>query len=419
MDQVPRLHGGQRLEYLADLALEKFVKRRPYIQYTKIVKKLEPIFFLMQVKLRHGEYRRISKTTGIPYTTILSWKNKILKDNNWRPNKVNFNISKRVFTDDEEIQLINMIQTEYLDKNIFFSDSDFKYKALNYYYQTLNKGIDDSEFLCSPTFIADFKKRHEISLRKPHLKRRPDISQIKINEFRYKVLSIMQLNDRSHIINMDETCWQVVNANFFTWAKKGSQTVTVNIHDNVKTSLTAIASIDANGKKLPLMIVGKGKTEKCLTKLNLPSDVWSHHSESGWATTDIILKYLENLRKLFHDGKEIILLLDIYKSHIADECRLFAESLKIQLVYIPPGCTDILQPLDIRIFGILKGRARRLWRIHQLNNNEPLKKAGAVNILIQAWNSLSEHAVQSSWGIFENIEFVDEDLFFEDIDYEE
>ena len=38
-----------------------------------------------------------------------------------------------------------------------------------------------------------------------------------------------------------------------------------------------------------------------------------------------------------------------------------ARALDIELVFVPPGCTDIVQPLDIKVFGALKSYARMLW----------------------------------------------------------
>jgi hypothetical protein len=52
----------------------------------------------------------------------------------------------------------------------------------------------------------------------------------------------------------------------------------------------------------------------------------------------------------------------MFSAHRTAVTKATAEALGIQFVLIPPGCTDILQPLNRRIFGVLKAHARQLWR---------------------------------------------------------
>jgi hypothetical protein len=54
--------------------------------------------------------------------------------------------------------------------------------------------------------------------------------------------------------------------------------------------------------------------------------------------------------------------LDTYSAHRSAEVREMARLWGIDLVFIPPGCTDQLQPLDRRVFGVLKAYARQIWR---------------------------------------------------------
>ena len=43
-----------------------------------------------------------------------------------------------------------------------------------------------------------------------------------------------------------------------------------------------------------------------------------------------------------------------YASHVYESTLSAADELKIRLLFIPTSATDMLQPLDIRIFGSLK-----------------------------------------------------------------
>jgi hypothetical protein len=64
---------------------------------------------------------------------------------------------------------------------------------------------------------------------------------------------------------------------------------------------------------------------------------------------------------LYGEGP-ILLLLDTYSAHRCEVTRTIAELWKIDLLFIPPGCTNLVQPLDRRVFGVLKAHARQLWR---------------------------------------------------------
>jgi hypothetical protein len=67
------------------------------------------------------------------------------------------------------------------------------------------------------------------------------------------------LHDR--VTDIDETNWRVAAADFWTWADIGSEVVSCIIDENEKKGVTVIAGIDAAGAKLPLTVVGKGKTQ--------------------------------------------------------------------------------------------------------------------------------------------------------------
>ena len=78
-----------------------------------------------------------------------------------------------------------------------------------------------------------------------------------------------------------------------------------------------------------------------------------------------------------------------------------AKENNIKLHYIPPGCTDILQPLDIRIFGVLKGVTS--GRILKMIDNEPTEKIGmirSVAILIDTWKSIPDSTVNDAWSLY-------------------
>jgi transposase len=67
------------------------------------------------------------------------------------------------------------------------------------------------------------------------------------------------------------------------------------------------------------------------------------------------------LREEHYPTGPLVVILDVYPAHRTDAIRGMALALGIELVFIPPGCTDRLQPLDRRVFGVVKAYARQQW----------------------------------------------------------
>jgi hypothetical protein len=152
--------------------------------------------------------------------------------------------------------------------------------------------------------------------------------------------------------------------------------VKINVNYNQKTMITAIATItaDPTHPKLPLTLLAKGKTEKCEQQLGEHAfkEYYTLHSESGWSNTSVMLNYLTILREYydstfakktnFTPGEtQIDLIWDCFAAHRNQTVRDFAAELKINLHFVPAGATDQYQPLDVKVFGALKSKARKMW----------------------------------------------------------
>jgi hypothetical protein len=234
------------------------------------------------------------------------------------------------------------------------------------------------------------------------LKRRRSASAEEIDQFKRRFQSLIEQYPAERILNIDETNWRAVAAGFLTWAKAGTASVQCQIDNDEKQGVTAIAAINFAGKKHPLTIIGKGKTERYLNGFDLPAEVWTSTSETGWTTSDVMCRYFAHLReRLFPEGP-IILLLDCYSAHRCQLVRTAAEHWRIDLVFIPPGCTDLLQPLDRRVFGVLKAHARQVWRVqyHNSHGGKTTRQMMAKN-LIDSWDSVTPEVIRSAWNCYE------------------
>jgi hypothetical protein len=204
-------------------------------------------------------------------------------------------------------------------------------------------------------------------------------------------------------VNCDETCWKVYPDGLKTWMPTGSDHVTISIGGNEKQSFTALCSITTARRKLPMVMIAKGKTSR--VEQSQLGDIVPHlavHSRSGWITIPTFEEYLVMLKREFPGEEPVYLILDCYSVHWSPEIREFAEQLGIFMKFIPAGMTDSLQPLDRAVFGTLKGIARRLFRMEATDSLCPqLTTQLAAQFLVGAWEQVSTQVLDRAWSIYE------------------
>ena len=139
--------------------------------------------------------------------------------------------------------------------------------------------------------------------------------------------------DRSRIINSDETSYTSFPGGILTWSETGSYNVKAYINADSKHSIAVMASIKADGTKLPLFIIVKGKTERTEKNLGDISYYISVKSNNGWKTESTFEQYLKFLRSNFNDNEKIYLIVDQYKAHQTQKIQECANHLNIELLF--------------------------------------------------------------------------------------
>jgi hypothetical protein len=91
------------------------------------------------------------------------------------------------------------------------------------------------------------------------------------------------------------------------------------------------------------------------------------------------------LKMEFPEGGPVYLILNCSSVHRSQEIREHARRLGIVMKFIPAGMTDSLQTFDRAILGMLKGIARRLFRIEATDSISPqLTTQRAAQFLVRA-----------------------------------
>ena len=96
----------------------------------------------------------------------------------------------------------------------------------------------------------------------------------------------------------------------------------------------------------------------------------------------------------------ISLVLDQYGAHDTPKVQRTAESLDIELIFVPKGGTGKYQPLDRRVFGALKAKGRAKWsREFARHPGMVCTREMAAGLLLSSWAELSADAVLAGWDL--------------------
>jgi hypothetical protein len=193
------------------------------------------------------------------------------------------------------------------------------------------------------------------------------------------------------VINLDETNLQFVPASGkMTRALKGSKKVRSHGVGKEKAQITVTLAVTESGAVLPPQLIFGGKTPRCHPHGILPPcNGYYAHSKSHWQTPETMVEYITNILVPYRQQiitahnlpptQKMVVILDLHYSHKADAegeagikkavLSKFSKEFMIP-VYIPAGCTDEMQVLDVCCNKPFKSAAKtqyKLW-LHQCFN---------------------------------------------------
>jgi hypothetical protein len=305
-----------------------------------------------------------------------------------------------------EEAIATTIRDHWLGAHRLFTTEDFRALTLDWFRKVYRDVETETRFACSPSFIKGFMTRNGFSIRRQHFKRRPAASPEDIARFSAELTTLLQNESNEFILNCDETAWRLYPNGILTWWDTGVDGVATWILGDEKDAMTVLATISASHTKWPLFFVAKGKTQRVEnSQIGDVGDNWRSHSESGCMNGDIFCDYLRHLREQTSIENRLFLICDVHASHRTPAVKALAEELNIQLIYIPAGATDELQPLDLKVFGSLKSEARRLFR--QLAADNPdlkLNRQNGSEMMFAAWEALNEDTLEAAWALYRDEE---------------
>jgi hypothetical protein len=401
---------------------EDVPSRRVRADYSSRVMELEPTFRVLSLpELPYGTIPALAKASNIPRPTLRHWRERLRQDESWRPGE-RYGETSRLLTDEEETQLADTIRRDYIAQHKYCPPKLVARLGKRARHRRdldewdgeddSSESSDDSEEgkkhrhrgQFTHTWRTRFMHQHGFSLRRPHVRRRSKPDDEFLAQFLTNTQMAIEQYPRDRILNVDETSWKIINNRMITVAECGADEVTCEFDGDVKRCVTVIASIDASGRKLPLWVICRGKTTRCEADLrgHFTREIRSGrlvltHEENGWTNAAVAIEYLQWLSDGVK-GQELFLLWDCFSAHRDEEVKAKASDSRITLQLIPAGMTNEWQPLDLRIFGSLKMRARELFDEQWMRDESvELTVATAITVLLKAWASVTQDEVLGAW----------------------
>ena len=205
--------------------------------------------------------------------------------------------------------------------------------------------------------------------------------------------SILTNSEKSDIYNADE-----VGLFFKVLPKKAlhlkDDNCTAGEHSKIRVTWLAAANI--NGYKLPVFVTGKSQKPRCFKNIKkLPC--YYRGQKKSWMDLTLFEEWVRQLDNQFEKENQEIAL-------IIDNCTAYPEigGLKaIDLFFLPPNTTLVLQPMDQGVIRSLKVRYRtkvvqKMIEVIDGNKSLPnISVLNAVKILVKSQDEVTDKTVQN------------------------
>ena len=138
----------------------------------------------------------------------------------------------------------------------------------------------------------------------------------------------------------------------FTQTVDKVRTNSINIRTtgHEKTSVMVVLVCQADGQKLPPLVIFKRKT---IPKEKFPSNIIIKANSKGWMDEKLMIKWLKEAYVKWSDGffhiRRSLLVFDSMRAHITDAVKVHVQKTNSELAVILGGLMKNLQPLNIGI----------------------------------------------------------------------
>lgn len=247
------------------------------------------------------------------------------------------------------------------------------------------------DFTCSNGWLDRFKQRHSISFGKVCGEAKSVPLQVTNEWVNEKWPGIRQGYADHEIYNADETGLFYKLLPDKTMKFKG-ETCTGGKLAKDRLTVLLCANMDGTDKR-KLLVIGKSQNPRCFKNVKvLPVNYRAN--KKAWMTSSI---FEEEIRRwdteLAKKQKKALLLVDNCPAHPA-----LGNLKSIKLVFLPPNCTSVLQPLDQGVIRSFKCHYRKFVLRKVIINMEAEQTSSisvldAVDLMKKAWSKVTQQTI--------------------------
>jgi DDE superfamily endonuclease len=235
------------------------------------------------------------------------------------------------------------------------------------------------------SWAARFFKRHGFSCRVATSKMRDPPSDVEKKRAIYTKIGSELIYEHNVppdlVINGDETAVHFVNISNRTFNEKGARKVRMAGVGKDKAQITVTLFVTETGNVLPHQMIFEGLTDRVHPTHPKPDDCIWMHTKSHWQSVetysqvikDIIIPYKNRkiLELKYPESQVTILKHDLHFTHKDESILALMRDNNIFPLFVPAGCTDIMQECDTVVNKPFKNGVRECYRDHM---NDLLKK---------------------------------------------
>lgn len=231
------------------------------------------------------------------------------------------------------------------------------------------------------------------------------------------------------VYNADETSlfWRYVPRKTMVTAEE----VAPSGVKDAKERLTVLACANAAGThKCKLLVIGKSVRPRAFKGVKV-FPVNYKANKRAWITKELMIDWFKNyfvkeVRSHFKniglpEDSKIVLVLDNCSAHPAAE---FLVERNVHVVFLPPNCTSLIQPMDMGVLRAMKCRYKNEFltcMLSAINNGVKVPKfvkeynvKDAVWSVARAWNDITPEILKHAWhNLWPSTVFTDDDAELE------
>ena len=167
--------------------------------------------------------------------------------------------------------------------------------------------------------------------------------------------------------------------------------------------VSILEAISTTGSKIKPLVIFKGKSLQTswFHAEHVPDWLYTT-SENGWTSNNIAMGWLHTIfipETKPTSNQARILVCDGHGSHISVDFLFDCKQYDIHLIFLPPHCSHVLQPLDLSGFSPVKSRYRtEIAQLASLDDAAPVKKSRFIKCYNKAREeSFTTHVIRAGW----------------------